>query len=260
MLNRNFAVRSFVRLAPILLLAVAIEAGHAQPTAGTQPTVRAASPTNAEVRRAIDQLRKDPALRNQHTERMLHWRSDSKEADKSSGSIKWLQSLLPTIAGLTRVLLWIGMGLLAAALMAGLIRLFRDASLPRIPKSLAVPSHVSHLDIRPESLPADVGAAAQALWDRGQSRAALSLLYRGLLSRLVHVHGVPIRESSTEGECVQLAASRLDTGPLTYVSNLVRVWQAATYGAQRPQATDIHDLCAGFPSAVSARSTMSARI
>ena len=45
-----------------------------------------------------------------------------------------------------------------------------------------------------------------ALWDRGDHRAALALLYRGLLSRLVHVHRVPIRDSSTEGDCLALAA------------------------------------------------------
>ena len=41
------------------------------------------------------------------------------------------------------------------------------------------PSHVRDLDIRPESLPDDVGAAALALWQRGEQRAALALLYRG---------------------------------------------------------------------------------
>ena len=34
---------------------------------------------------------------------------------------------------------------------------------------------------------------ALGLWERGEARAALSLLYRGLLSRLVHTYQVPIR-------------------------------------------------------------------
>ncbi len=49
-----------------------------------------------------------------------------------------------------------------------------------------LPSHVRELDIRPESLPDDIGAAVRALWLAGERRAALSLLYRGTLSRLVH--------------------------------------------------------------------------
>ena len=59
------------------------------------------------------------------------------------------------------------------------------------------------------AFPPDIGAAARALWDRGEHRAALALLYRGMLSRLAHVHRVPIRDSSTEGDCLALAASHL---------------------------------------------------
>ena len=55
----------------------------------------------------------------------------------------------------------------------------------------------------------DIGAAARVLWDRGDHRAALALLYRGMLSRLAHVHRIPIRDSSTEGDCLALAASHL---------------------------------------------------
>ena len=76
-------------------------------------------------------------------------------------------------------------------------------------RPFVAPTHVRDLDIRPESLPADIGAAARALWDRGEHRAALALLYRGMLSRLAHVHRVPIRDSSTEGDCLALAASHL---------------------------------------------------
>ena len=53
-------------------------------------------------------------------------------------------------------------------------------------------SHVRDLDVRPESLPDDVGAAAWALWQAGKVPAALSLLYRGALSRLIHRFEVPI--------------------------------------------------------------------
>src|SRR4029079_6929748 len=71
------------------------------------------------------------------------------------------------------------------------------------------PTHVRDLDIRPESPTDDIGAAARQLWDRGEQRAALALLYRGMLSRLAHVHRVPIRDSSTEGDCVELASAQL---------------------------------------------------
>ena len=81
-----------------------------------------------------------------------------------------------------------------------------SARAPRGDDAFVAPTHVRDLDIRPESLPDDIGAAARALWDRGEHRAALALLYRGLLSRLAHVHRLPIRDSSTEGDCLALAA------------------------------------------------------
>ena len=44
----------------------------------------------------------------------------------------------------------------------------------------------------------------------------------GLLSRLVHVHGVPIRASSTEGDCLALARPRLAEPSARYAARLVR--------------------------------------
>jgi hypothetical protein len=115
---------------------------------------------------------------------------------------------------------------------------------------LAAPTHVRDLDIRPASLPPDIGAAARALWDAGQQRAALALLYRGLLSRLAHVHSVPIRDSTTEGDCLALAAEHLPTPRHDYVSRLVGVWQHAVYGHEEVSAVAVHDLCDGFAPAL----------
>jgi hypothetical protein len=130
------------------------------------------------------------------------------------------------------------------------VRLVRGRSLPRVPKQFVAPSHVRDLDIRPESLPDDVGAAALALWERGDQRAALALLYRGTLSRLVHVHSVPIRASSTEGECLALARPRLSESSARYAASLVGVWTAAVYGAQEPAGGVVQALCGEFGAAL----------
>ena len=111
------------------------------------------------------------------------------------------------------------------------------------------------LDIRPASLPPDIGAAARALWDGGQHRAALALLYRGLLSRLAHVHSVPIQDSTTEGDCLALAAAHLARPRHDYVSRLVRVWQHAVYGHEEVSAGAVHDLCDGFATALDRAAT-----
>ncbi len=108
------------------------------------------------------------------------------------------------------------------------------------------PTHVRALDIRPASLPEDIGAAAAALWQRGETTAALSLLYRGALSRLVHVHRVPIRAASTEGECLALARPRLAPAPAAYVAQLVELWQRTIYAGQRPAGPEVLALCEAF--------------
>ena len=108
------------------------------------------------------------------------------------------------------------------------------------------PSHVNDLDIRPESLPDDIAGAARALWQRGEQRAALSLLYRGALSRLVHGRGVPIGAASTEGECLALALAVLSSDAGAFFERLVRAWQTEVYAGRSPDAASVAALCDGF--------------
>ena len=118
---------------------------------------------------------------------------------------------------------------------------------------MTAPTHVRDLDIRPESLPADVGAAARRLWDQGAHRAALALLYRGVLSRLAHVHRVPIRDSTTEGDCMALAAQHVTAARHAYVVQLVTVWQRAVYGGRPAEQDDVYELCQAFSGALDRR-------
>ena len=113
-------------------------------------------------------------------------------------------------------------------------------------RAFVLPSHVRDLDIRPESLPDNIGLAARALWLRGEQRAALSLLYRGALSRLVHGHAVPIRAASTEGECVHIAARTLPEHSSAFFARLVSAWQVAVYGAHTPETASVLALCDEF--------------
>lgn len=109
-----------------------------------------------------------------------------------------------------------------------------------------LPSHVRELDIRPETLPADIGAAVRALWVAGERRAALSLLYRGTLSRLVHSYQVAIGDSSTEGDCIRLARAALPAERGDFVAKLIGAWQLAVYG-DRPLANEhVLRLCDDF--------------
>jgi hypothetical protein len=233
------------KLLILVLLAVA--------TPAISATAIKTAPTPQEVDRAIDAIRADPNLATKKTVRRLVWDSKEKKKEKeprkASGWPKWLSwigDLFGWIAETSQMLFWLLIAALAAFLAVFLVRLFATRVQKGNAKRFVAPTHVQDLDIRPESLPDDIGAAARQLWDRGDTRAALALLYRGLLSRLAHVYEVPIRDSSTEGDCLLLAGRVLAAHRTEYATRLVRTWQRAIYGGLSVEAAVVHDLCDTF--------------
>lgn len=231
---------------------------------GAAATATAATPNErppldpVPIERAIDELLADPQLNRQEKQRYRRFKqtdeprqAEEQRDDALFGFLRWL-------ADSTRVLMWIAgivLALIAAWLLPRWWRLQGDA---RAAALAALPTHVMALDIRPDSLPDDVGAAAAALWRHGEQRAALSLLYRGLLSRLVHVHQVPIRAASTEGECVALARPRLAAPAADYAARLVAVWQRAVYAGQAPADSELLALCEQFAPQLAGHAVASA--
>lgn len=221
-----------------------------------------AMPTQEEVHTALDKVAADPQLTPQRTVHTLRW-IESNEQKKPSSWLEWLGTLARFLRGMFgwlaesgRALLWVLGTILAGLLVVFLLRLarrWRRGSV--LPKGFVAPSHVRDLDIRPESLPDDVGAAAAALWDAGEQRAALALLYRGAVSRLVHAHGIPIRASSTEGDCLTLAEPLLDKAAADYFSRLVKTWLNAVYGGLVPATPIAHELCHRFADALGPHDT-----
>ena len=216
------------------------------------------SPDSAQIASAVERLRDDPNLATSRQSRTLHWVNDrqSEPPRSAPGWIWWVRDLFAWLAESSRLLLWAVALLMIALLVVYLLRglsLHRKRRDPGHDSAQSAPGHVHGLDIRPESLPDDVGAAALALWDAGEWRAALSLLYRGLLSRLANDYSLPIQRSSTEGDCLQLA-TRLDAAKSGYVARLVKTWQRAVYGAVPPAADDVRKLCAEFATVLIANS------
>jgi len=252
-------VRSVAKACATCLLALALGVvqgvahGQAQPSTDQQAT----SPTRQQVQSARDKVKADPNLGGTHKEKTLRFKkSDDKpkdKADKHGPSAPWLVELARWLAEAGRLVIWV-LGALAIALLAvGLRHWVKVRAEAGQIKAIQLPSHVRELDIRPESLPDQIGAAARALWTQGETRAALSLLYRGALSRLVHEHGVPIRAASTEGECVQLASRLLGPGPSDFFGRLVGAWQLTVYGARLPDVAAVMALCDDFDRALGAK-------
>ena len=237
----------------LVAMAIAVVAALAQAPASAVQAPATGEPAAAEVERALDTVKKDPNLATDQTIKTLRWReSDTPVEWGDSAWWSWIGGMLRWFEQSTRYLIWAAAIVLAALVVVYIGRVMRPYQGPR-DDGFVAPTHVRDLDIRPESLPADIGAAARRLWDRGEHRPALALLYRGLLSRLAHVHRVPIRDSSTEGDCLTLAAEHAPARTQQYVSTLVPTWQQFVYGARETAPTTVYGLCDDFSRALDRR-------
>jgi hypothetical protein len=233
-------VRSLLRGCGIALLLIGYAAG--QPYGAPRSE---ASPNRAAVQAAVEELRRDPNLGRTKTIKSLHW-VDGAAAPTLKEPPNWIVGLFQFLSQAAGVLLWVagGIGLAVAAIWV--YRVVKARRSQRQTPPPAPVSHVQDLDIRPASLPADVGGAALELLAAGRTREALSLLYRGALSRAVHNYSVFIGESYTEGEALQAVNQRLDQTRVQYFSTLVGLWQRTVYGADIPAAEPVATLCREF--------------
>lgn len=215
---------------------------HAQERSSNLPD----APTADDITRALDALRRDPDLGPERTFKTLRWKGSTPSAGQRSWWLDWAEGFGTWMTESTRYLVWVAIGVAAVLLARYLFRIAGRREGTSGEDTFVAPTHVGEWDIRPDALPSDIGAAAKALWDSGEHRAALALLYRGLLSRLAHRHRVPIRDSSTEGDCLALAAAH--AAPLTheYAARLVRVWIRSVYGHEAVSARVVHGLCDEF--------------
>lgn len=237
----------------VLSVLLACSGGSANGTAdppGTAPRPAGGTAISAdEVQAAAAKLRADPNLSRERKIRSLRWTSSS-APDRPQKAPPWLEGLFEYLAQTGSVLVWVAGAIAAAVAVIWAHRTFKG----RVPVPEPIPApavaRIGEMDIRPESLPGDIGAAALALAEAGKTREALSLLYRGALSRAVHRFGVSIGESYTEGEALRAVGTRLDAARLSYFADLVGIRRRAVYAGE-PMASDrvIH-LCQGFAAAL----------
>ncbi len=240
-------MRSRNRVATACRLLVLLLAAYTAPAAVAQPAAR--PPDDAVVARALEQVKADPDLAAQRTIKTLRWKDSDAPPSPRPAWVEWVQGFFRWLDQSVRLLVWAAVAAFAATLAFYILRTVRAWESAAPDGEFTAPTHVQDLDIRPESLPPNVGAAARALWDRGEHRAALALLYRGLLSRLAHVHQLPVRDSSTEGDCLALCA-RIGGPGRDYAARLIVLWQAAVYGHFEADTLVVHALCDGFAPAL----------
>jgi hypothetical protein len=155
------------------------------------------------------------------------------------------------LLGLGRVLIW----LIAAALVAWIIwLLWKNRNLRPLlgaKTAAALPKArvVMGMEVSPETLPADIPAAALALWRQGRHREALGLLYRGAISRIIETARVDIRESDTEGDCLRRVEQAGATAQPDYFRGITGAWMRLAYARLDPDEVEIEALCRQWPFA-----------
>jgi hypothetical protein len=210
-----------------------------------QPNVTSDAPPNrAAIQAAVNDLRRDPNLGRDRTVKSLRWIKT--ETPEPAQPPNWIVGLFQFLSQAAGLVLWVagGIGLAFAAVWVyRLVQSRRPAPPVAAPEAA---STVQELDIRPASLPADVGAAALALLGAGRTREALSLLYRGALSRAVHSFSVPITSSYTEGEALRAVNQRMDPPRVRYFAALISLWQRAVYAEETLPTEAVAALCREF--------------
>ena len=159
---------------------------------------------------------------------------ESSDIDGPDLELDWLGDLVRATANVAEVLLWAGVILLALFLLVRLARLINPPTRKQPPR--AVPAVISGLDIRPESLPDDVVGEARRLWQKGRYRDAMSLIYRGTVSSLVHAYSIELTEGATEGDVQQASRAVLGQEGSNLLHQITVLWQSIAYAHRRPAA------------------------
>lgn len=216
--------------------------------APAQPTIKAPRPA---IQAAVKSVLDGADFNNKKT--IYDWRYIGEKA-KQNDDPGWLGRLMRRlgdllqpigqgVAGVGEALLWF----LALALLVVLAvtwrRWFHLFERFRPPQRRAPPTTLFGLDVRPESLPDRPADAALRLWREGRHRAALSLLYRATLARLIQAHHLDVPDGATEGDCLHLVNRGTSVDIAGLFADLTSVWLPAAYGERWPDEPQVAALC-----------------
>ncbi len=108
-----------------------------------------------------------------------------------------------------------------------------------------IPSEIFGLDITPRSIPDLLSDEVLKLWNEGEFLQAISLLYRGYLSKLTHEFNVDIKISYTENDCLLAAKQAISNKneALQLFTQISQIWLKSAYAHQLPSKDEVIDCC-----------------
>ncbi|KAA0946559.1 DUF4129 domain-containing protein [Pseudomonas sp. ANT_H14] len=245
-------------VATALLLATGLLLVPPTPRAMAEQPVDSKTVSTQAASQSIKALLEQPPFKNPET--LTRYRfGDDKTTDKNKpeGDAKlpaWLQALLDNLNSNSFKHLALGLEVLLWGLLLGAIALViwryrdwlrtfvsqRSAHKPKAIKP--APAQLFGLELGTETLPDDIASTAEQLWPT-QPREALGLLYRGLLSRLLHDFNLPLKSADTEGQVLERIRQLQQPQLLAFSDDLTQHWQNLAYGHRLPPALVQQQLC-----------------
>lgn len=215
----------------------------------SEEEAKAAVPLDGEARRTIVRVLSNPKYGGYADE--LVWRARNSKKDKPEdakgpvGNVGAMKDAYYLLSGTLQFLGWLLLAAIIIVLLWGIAR--RWAPVERAAAAESAPQVLFGLQIAPASLPDDIAASALAHLAAGRLEDALSLVYRGALSYLVHDRKLKIAAGATEGDVARLAARALVAEGRRYFDALLSAWIAAAYADRLPDAERIRALCQEYP-------------
>jgi hypothetical protein len=202
-------------------------------------------PSQRRAAREIKELLKRPEFEEYRDRTVLQYlgkREEPKKPHRMDAS--GLATFIDALAQFLRILAYAAVGLAVVFLLYYLLRRFE--LLGRERSTYVPPDMLFGLDVRPESLPDDVAAAARELARAGELLKALSLLYRGTLATLLHRDGVDLASGDTESDCLRKSRPAIPGAAHAYLARLLLAWQRLAYAKRGVPLDEVEGLCSDW--------------
>ncbi|MBJ2217824.1 DUF4129 domain-containing protein [Pseudomonas sp. MF7453] len=248
-------------VAALLLLAVGLALIPFSPSAMADETTGHKPLNTQAASQSIKALLDKPPFKNPETVTRYRFGEEKppvKNTARGDGKLPdWLQALLDNLnrdsfkplAKTLEILLWsllIGGLALVGWRYREWLRTFVSRNRRARPEPpTPPPAQLFGLELGVETLPQDIASAAEQLWPT-QPRQALGLLYRGLLSRLLHEFNLPLKSADTEGQVLERVQQLQQPQLLAFSDELTRHWQNLAYGHRLPPSSTQQKLCSDW--------------
>lgn len=204
------------------------------------------APLDTKARREAVRVVQDKEFGDEKMVEEFRYRFEPKpKQNEPVRNFDWLAGIGEFVAKVLQVLGWILLATLLGALVYLIIKMTGGLDTD-IGPSKSGPKVLFGLQIAPESLPDDIGQAALELIRQGHVRDALSLIYRGALSHLVHVRKLRVSAGATESEVATMSRRVLAPASASYFAEVLAHWIDIAYGGRLPDVQAITRLAEAY--------------